>query len=260
MKPQLLYRVESCASCGRCAELCPESAIVLKDGIAHTDRSHCTACGVCVASCAGKARSIAGEYLSSAEVYSEIATDRMFYESSGGGATLSGGEVLSQPDFAADILRLCKENGIHTAVETSGYADWSVVRQVVEHADLILYDIKHMDSISHMNGTGVPNDRILFNARAIRRESGKPVTVRIPIIPGFNDDGKNLLATAAFVFNELGADTAVELLPYHRLGEGKKVQLEEAPADFPSETPDDLEMEKARNIFINAGLAAKIGG
>lgn len=260
MKPRLLYRVESCTACGRCVEVCPKGAIMIRDGIAHTDRSACIACGTCVASCAGKARSIAGKFMSPREVYDEVATDRMFYESSGGGVTLSGGEVLSQPGFASDVLRLCKDNGIHTVIETSGYANWSVVKHVVESADLVLYDIKHMDTIAHMDGTGVPNDRILSNVRAIRRELGKPVTIRIPLIPGFNDSEKNLRATAAFVAGELGTDTSVELLPYHRLGEGKRVQLEEDKAGFTAVPPDELVMEKAKDIFISNGLAAKIGG
>jgi pyruvate formate lyase activating enzyme len=260
MKPQLLFRVESCVACGLCVEVCPQGAVATADGIAHTDRSKCTACGLCVASCAGKARSVAGKYMTSGEVFDEVVTDRMFYDNSGGGVTLSGGEVLSQPEFAADILRQCMESGIHTAIETSGFANPDIVREVVKWADLVLYDIKHMDTIAHMHGTGVPNDRILRNVRTIRRELGKPVTIRIPLIPGYNDSESNLRATAVFVVNELGSDTAIELLPYHRLGEGKRVQLEEMHGDFSAVPPDDDAMEKARMVFIDIGLAAKIGG
>jgi pyruvate formate lyase activating enzyme len=260
MKPQLLYRVDLCAACGHCVALCPEHAIEMRKGYVHTDRQLCVSCGRCVDTCDAKARSIVGNFMTAPEVYGEIETDSMFYEESGGGATLSGGEVLSHPEFARDILKLCRSNGIHTAVETSGYAAWETVRYVMEYVDLVLYDIKHMDSIEHMNGTGVPNDRILSNIRAIRKKLGKKVTIRIPVIPGYNDSEKNLRANALFIANELGVETAVELLPYHRLGEGKRSQLEEGQEPFSSTPPDEAHMKKAMGFFTDMGLAGKIGG
>lgn len=259
IKPQLLFRQESCVGCGSCVPVCPKGAIRLEGGKAKTDRSVCDACGACVATCPAEARSVAGKLLSSDEVCGELAKDALFYEDSGGGATLSGGEILAQAAFAREILELCGRRGIHTAIETSGYAPWETVRDVAGAADLVLYDIKHLDSGAHLRGTGVPNELILSNLIRIKKDLGKTVVVRIPVLPGYNDGDDNLEATADFVLRELGGETAVSLLPYHRLGEGKRTQLEEE-SGFSAIPPDNDLMQRAEAIFVAKGLAAGIGG
>lgn len=259
LKPQLLFRAESCVACGACVEACPKGAVRLEGGLARTDRSVCDACGDCVAACPEEARSVAGRLMGAEEVCAELAKDSMFYEGSGGGATLSGGEVLAQPEFAREILRLCRERGIHTAIETSGFAPWETMRSVAEYADLVLYDVKHMDSAAHKAGTGVPNELALSNLVRLKREMGKALTVRVPVIPGYNDGEANLEATAEFTARELGPGAEACLLPYHRLGVGKRLQMEE-DGGFSAEPPDSEFMQRALAIFVAKGLAARIGG
>lgn len=225
-----------------------------------TDRLLCTACGECVAGCPAEARSIAGRKVTAQEVFRRVAADRIFYDESGGGMTLSGGEALMQPAFATNLAKLCREAGIHTAVETCGYASWETVAGLLEQIDLVLYDFKHMDSEMHRQSTGVANELILANARRIVHELRKPMLARIPIIPGYNADPQNLAATARFVAEELDPAIRVHLLPYHRLGEGKRQNLEQATVDFTSQPPDLVELSQMQAIFTAYGLETQIGG
>lgn len=197
--------------------------------------------------------------MSAEEVCAELSKDSIFYSDSGGGASLSGGEVLAQPGFAREILRLCRERGIHTTIETSGFASWETVLAVTEYADLILYDLKHLDPIAHKYGTGVSNELVIANLIRLHRESGKSLVIRVPVIPGYNDSEENLRATARFIRCELGPDSAVSLLPYHRLGVGKRIQLEESEG-YSAEPPDTINMRRAEAYFIAEGLATQIGG
>lgn len=159
-----------------------------------------------------------GKIVSANEVFEEVSKDAIFYERSGGGVTLSGGEPLAQPEFALSILKLCKDAGIHTAVDTCGCASWETMERVLEYVDLVLYDLKHMDPLEHEKATGVSNNLILDNARKICHESRSSLMIRIPIIPGFNDSLENMKSTAAFILKDLNASISIHLLPYHRLG------------------------------------------
>jgi len=154
--------------------------------------------------------------MTSKEILEEVIKDIPFYRRSNGGVTLSGGDPLVQIDFASEILRLCKEKEIHTAIETSGFADWDDFKTLLEYTDFVFFDIKHMDSKKHKYGTGVGNEKILENLRKISNLN-KNIVIRIPIIPGFNDSVENIEKTAKFVKN-LKNIRKIELLPYHRLG------------------------------------------
>jgi pyruvate formate lyase activating enzyme len=257
-RPQLFFDTRKCAGCGACVEVCPASASALADGRSHTDRSLCHGSGHC-AVCPQEARALTGRKVTAGEAFDEAADDAIFYQDSGGGITLSGGEPLAQPEFSSALLRLCRGNGIHTAVNTCGYASWPVVGSVFQLADLVLYDIKHMDPDLHKAGTGVSNDLILENARRIRHDLRVPMRIRVPVVPGVNDSEENIKATARFVAEELGVSTPIHLIPYHRLGSAKYDLLGMPPAPS-SSSPTAAQMEKLRVAAAGFGLDAVVGG
>lgn len=257
--PQLLYYREKCTGCGRCADVCAFKSIEIMDRKAVNDREKCTGCGQCAAVCPVKAREIVGRCMSIEEIMEEVLSDRMFYESSGGGVTFSGGEPLVWADILVKLIRACKEEGIHTAIETSGYGQWDCIRPVFEAVDLVLYDLKAMDSSLHYQLTGVSNEEILDHARKICHELKKPMVIRIPVVPGCNDSEDNIRKTAAFIKEELDPGFMVNLLPYHNLGTAKEERLEWTNIQkfvFPEENT----MEKIKSRMEEAGLVVRIGG
>jgi len=169
--------------------------------------------------------------------------------------TLTGGEVLAQPAFAAAVLAYCHENQLNTAIETCGYGPEEAFQEILAHTDLVLYDLKHMDPQRHLWGTGVDNVRILENLKLVSR-LGLPVIVRTPLIPGYNDSEENITAMAAFITAYLPTCQEVNLLPYHKLGESKKEQLEET-IDFTAVPPQPAEVEHLLGILRDKGIQAK---
>jgi pyruvate formate lyase activating enzyme len=201
-----------------------------------------------------------GKSITAAEVFREVEEDEIFYAESGGGVTLGGGEPLAQPLFARSILRLCKSAGFHTALDTSGYAEWTVVRSILEFVDLLLLDFKHMDSVEHYRKTGVPNELILENARRIHTEGAIPVRARVPVIPGWNDSMSNIEATARFIAGDLDRSVPVHLLKFNRLGGGKFERLGREYACNHLEPQSGDRMHELKRIFEAHGLKAVIGG
>ncbi len=260
LKPELYFIADKCRGCGVCVDLCPEQAISVDSGIARTDRIRCTACGACVPGCPFEARKIAGTSMTVDDVIREIEGDTPFYAESGGGITVSGGEALSQPAFAAEILKGCREKGIHTVVETSGFGAWITLRSVLENADLVLFDFKHMNEGRHVEGTGVSNRTILENAVKIRNDLGISLTARMPVIPGYNDSEENVSAMAEFIASRLKPPVEVHLLPYHAMGEGKREHIGRTGGGFKSETPSAGRMHELKELVESYGLSARIGG
>lgn len=256
-----MYDERRCTHCLACFAACEEGALWLADRagrrippqemaffrdfpeqIGHRafQPERCRRCGRCAERCFASALEMAGRELTVEEAYAELECDRPFYEQSGGGVTLSGGEPLAQPLFVRELLATCKAGGLHTALDTTAHSRWSLIEPALQHTDLVLLDLKVMDPARHRQYTGVDNALIRGNARAIaalmagRTPGGWPlahtgVWVRVPLIPTLNDDEENLCATAAFVREEMvGAVRRVELLGYHQLGEAKLRRLRRA--------------------------------
>jgi pyruvate formate lyase activating enzyme len=257
LQPQIMFDHSQCVSCLACIDQCPNKAISFESGKVKTDRNLCTGCGACVPHCLVEARSLIGEWKTVDEVYEEVAKDQLFYASSGGGITLTGGELLFQPAYSRNILKKCKENGLHTAIETCGYAKWDVLKGILEYVDLVLYDLKHMNSEEHKKCTGVGNELILENLSRISTELKIPIIVRTPIVPDYNDSDENMHMMGAFLSEKIPTCTEVNLLPYHNMGEGKKEQLEKGLSDFSSRSPSVHEMEHLLSILMSYNLKAK---
>jgi pyruvate formate lyase activating enzyme len=221
--PEVLLSKDKCTACGRCVEACPAGAARLSDGGATIDRDRCLGCGQCVEACPNSARSLAGRRVPVDEVVREVLKDRTFYENSGGGVTLSGGEPTMQFEFVSALLRKLKSEGLHTALDTCGYVSRPLLEKLLEFTDLVLFDIKCIDSDKHFEAAGVRNDIILENFKSVYHR--KPVTIRVPLIPQFNDTIEEVTAIARFVKKEAGT-LDIDLLHYNSMGEIKYRQLE----------------------------------
>ena len=253
--PVLLYRANRCVLCGTCVETCPQSGISI-NGVATTDRAKCDVCGECAEVCFYGAREVSGKEMTISEVLAEIERDVPFYDQSGGGVTFSGGEPLLQHRFLAALLVECKKRAIHTVVDTSGFAAWEVIERIRGEVDLFLYDLKMMDAVRHKQYTGVSNERILENLWRLA-ESGSQIFVRIPLIPGINDDTENLAQCATFIA-ELPNITGIELMGYHDIAAAKYEALGQ---DYPlpdTVPPTEAEMHVAARFFEEKGLRVKV--
>ncbi len=253
VKVQVLWDQKKCEQCMHCLHACPCQAISLVGENIHIDHKQCSACAKCVDECPHKALKTEGEHKTVQEVLDVVLQDIDFYEESGGGITLSGGEMLVQPVFAMELLKASKEEGLHTCVETTGFVQPEVFSKVIEYVDVVLMDLKHWDPMRHKEGTGVTNELSLMNMKyAI--QAGKDVLPRIPVIPGFNDslDDADGLAQC---LHDLGA-LRVQLLPFHQFGENKYDLLDQVYAykDISALHKDDL--EEYRNAFVAKGIDA----
>ena len=246
-KTQIMLKKSVCMNCGACVSVCPVGihSISKETGIHEVRRDiDCLGCHRCVDACSKSALSIVGETKTISELFEIIEEDRAFYEMSGGGITLGGGEVLMQPEAAANLLMVCKQEGINTAIETSGYAKLEAVLKVAEFTDLFLFDIKHMDSDKHFELTGVRNELILSNLKELLTRRYH-VRIRMPLIKGANDSKEEMEKVIQFLlpYREQKNFKGIDLLPYHKFGINKYNQLDqEYPLEGdPSMTDGDLE-------------------
>lgn len=254
---ELMLRAERCIECAACEVVCESEAITGPAADTDTDRRLCTACGACVDVCYTGAREFVGRTMTVAEVANEIERDTAFYDQSGGGVTFSGGEPLSQPAFLEELLHACRELDLHTCLDTCGYASWDVLENVWQDVDLFLYDLKLMDDTRHRQVTGVSNRPILSNLRRLDK-LGHRVVLRVPIVPGFNDDVDNIQALGRFSAG-LRSLAHIELLSYHRTGRDKYERLEKA---FPTpgvQPPSDECMAHIARRLREFGLTVTVG-
>jgi pyruvate formate lyase activating enzyme len=266
LKPELQVFPQKCIGCGACLEVCPNEAHVMTEEGKQFIRERCEGCGACADVCYAGALVLVGERVSVDDVLEEVLADRAFYESSGGGVTLSGGEPTLQMDFAYEILSRSREAGLHTAIETNAHCRWEDLERLLTVTDLVMTDIKHMDSEVHREAVGVSNERILENHRRLMK-TDKPVIFRTPVIPTVNASDEAIDAIAAYI-RELGEIRAeagseggmprLELLPFHKLASDKFRSLD---LDYQAEdltAPDKeamaawVEVARAHGIDVEA--------
>ncbi len=252
-KLQILWDKEKCIGCKTCIDTCPAKAISHREGNIHVDASLCHRCLTCISHCPHQALKAEGKTKTVEDVLDICLQDEAFYEESGGGVTLSGGEALMQPDFAISLLQALKDRHIHTAIETTGYARPEIFHNVTDLADLLLFDIKHWDENKHREGTGVSNRTILDNMKSAIA-SGKNVLPRLPVIPGYNNSPKDAEGFTHRLL-EVGAKE-VQLLPFHQFGEKKYDMLDKAYAYTDVPALHEKELEDFLQIFIEHGIHA----
>jgi pyruvate formate lyase activating enzyme len=256
-RPQLAFFAEKCIGCGRCLVVCPEGVHEkLADGSRVFHRERCAVCGKCAAECCSGALVVEGREMTVDEAVEELSRDRPFYETSGGGITLSGGEPMAQADFSVAVLDRCRGAGMHTCLDTSGQASWSDLERALTFTDLVLYDFKLADPERHRRATGVDNGLILENLQRIGAR-GMPVEIRIPVVPGVNDDAANASETSSFL-RGIPSITRVTLLGYHRFGEAKYDRLGRAYRLTGTEPPPRERMEEFAAPLRSAGLEVTI--
>ena len=230
---QMMFYKDKCTGCGKCREVCPNHL------------QSCDFCGKCELYCPAEARKICGREYTPAEVLAEVIKDKAFYDNSGGGVTFSGGECMLQLDFLCEILKKCKSEGIHTAVDTAGNVPWKSFEKILPFTDLFLYDIKAFGAELHRKGTGVSNELILENLKNL---SGRAdIIVRIPVIGGYNDNDEEIRQIADFL-KQIKIIKA-ELLPYHAMGEHKYTALGRNPESF--NVPNKNFMNRSQQLFLS---------
>lgn len=244
---EILFYPGRCLQCGRCLAICP-SGHPLADGRIQYRREACNLCLRCADACPSEALSVCGREMSGQDVFGEISKDRDYYAASGGGVTFSGGECLLQPDFVAETAGLCRKAGIHTAVESAFCVRWEDIERIRAQIDLFIIDIKHHDSAVHRKLTGRSNALILANLRRLAALQAD-ILIRIPLIPGVNDDDQNLIATAGLV-NSLGdAVRGVELLKYNNLAAGKYAALDRPMIQYADAAQDDQTLLRKNELL-----------
>ena len=258
--PEITLNKDRCIGieCGRCVAVCPTNAIAVQaNEKISINWSLCNNCGECVEICPARAIKLFGERMSVNDIVKVVEEDDAFYWRSGGGITISGGDPLSQPDFVHDLLKVCRKRGIDTAVEIGGHASWEAVEKVCRYANLIFYDIKHLDPIKHETLTGFSNELVLGNIKKIARHFPEtPIIARTPVVPGFIDSEEDIKAIADFLCG-VESVTEYELLPYHGFGEPKYYQLGREYPLSELKPPSQEQMEKLKKIAQKVGVGCK---
>jgi len=256
---EFMWWKERCMGCRDCQNACPNGAISFPDDSFVLDKSKCDFCGVCVESCYSQALKLVGEKMTVTQVIKEIEKDMAFYDESGGGASLSGGEPLLQPDFSHNLLKACKELGIHTAVDTCGHTDSDAILKISKYTDLFLYDLKVINDQKHIKFTGVSNKLILENLKKLSQNQ-KRIIVRFPLVPGFNDDEKDISEIGEFI-SSLNIVKELSILPFHKAGMEKSKRLNK-PEELNSHnhSPSDETLSEVGKRLKAFGLKIQIGG
>lgn len=255
---EMMFQAKRCIRCGACEAVCTHGAISQNGNLVSTDEEKCTLCGACVESCYAEAREMVGQEMTVAQVMAEIERDVIFYDESGGGVTFSGGEPLLQPDFLLALLQDCKNREIHTTLDTCGYVRWETLDRVRGLVDLFLYDLKLMDGAKHREFTGAPNDPILKNLQMLAAR-GHDIILRMPIVPGINDDEENIRHTGQFAAALPGL-ARMNILPYHRTAADKYHRLKMDYTLSQIRPPSNERMAEIAQMLRGFGLEVRIGG
>jgi pyruvate formate lyase activating enzyme len=255
-QPELIFKKNDCIRCGKCIAVCKQQALSVNNTF-FVDRERCIQCGACTQVCPTQALEMKGKRMTIADVMRELQKEENLYRRSGGGITLSGGEPLAQPEFARELLKACKERGWHTAIETTGFTTPEVIADVFPYVDLALADIKAINPTVHQENTGMGNTQILENL--LRISFLTKVIVRIPVIPGVNDNTGEIHQIAEFARLMSSVDT-IHLLPYHEYGENKYNLLGRI---YPMGDPESIaesKMETLKKEVESLGFSCHIGG
>lgn len=254
LKSEPAYWQDRCKSCGHCVALCPNHALFLENHKVSRNLNLCLACGKCAEACPNQAQEMLGYEVSPEHIAEKVMLDKAFYEHSGGGVTITGGEPTLQKDFLLAVLGLLKKSGVHTAIETSGQFGPELLPRLLEKTDLFLFDLKHIDSETHKKNTGAGNETILKNFLEILAKAGsKRVIPRIALIPGFNTDQKSIAGLAGFLKSS-GYQGLVHLLPYHGWAKGKYQRLSRTDFGPDLQKISDQELEKIVKTFFENGF------
>jgi len=254
--PELVVYPMRCIHCGLCVPECPLDAISVTDETVSVDRSLCNNCGKCTEVCYSEALQVLGKSMTIREVVDEVAKDSAFYKRSGGGVAVSGGEPLLNPGYITKLLRALKEEDINVGIDTCGYVPWENIEQPLPYIDYFLWDLKHMDAETHLELTGVSNELILSNARAVS-ERNVPLYVRMPIIPGYNDSEENIRATCEFA-RDLTSLVEMHIVPLHHLGKARYDSLDRSyPINDIPLIPNDV-LDYMKRLVESYGLKCVI--
>ena len=256
--PELKVTYDKCDGCGRCESLCPQKALTVQDGKVAVNRKACSVCGQCADFCWTGALEPFGRYYTVDEMFQFLQRDASFYASSGGGVTIGGGEATWHPNFVLPLMRKLHAAGIHVAIDTCGYVDTPEGIQILKEADLLLFDIKGMDPVRHMENTGVSNELIWRNLRMLG-DMGKDIIIRMPIIPGYTDNDEEI-RQAAEALSQIRSIRRVDILPVHQFG---RVKYEQIGMDYvldPTLKIPEERQQKLKQLFESYGFETQLGG
>lgn len=259
-REELMYNEEKCTGCMACMNICHKRAISKEENHVVTDRSKCDLCKGCIDCCVNNAREIVGKEYTVAQLIKEVEKDKMFYEESNGGITLSGGEVMTQNmDYIEELLRKLKKKGYNIAIDTCGQAPYENYERVLNYVDTFLYDVKLMDNEKHIKYVGKSNEVIIDNLKKLS-EAGANINIRIPLVEGINTDDESIEEIIKFLKENVSVQK-INLLPYHNTGKSKYERLQKVYEGTDFKAPSDDRLEEIKKRFENAGfINIKIGG
>ena len=252
--PELSFSVRKCSLCGRCFEMCPARAV--ENGVLKLEREKCEGCGKCTEVCLNGANEIIGKEMTSEQVLEEVLKDKMFYDTSGGGLTVTGGEPSYQADFTMELLKLSKEAGISLAVETCGTGSRDFYKKAADLGTTFLFDIKCIDPALHRRLTGADNAHIMSNLCYLM-DRGADVIIRLPLVPDCNDSDADIILLASFLEKNKGRYRYAEIMPYHVLGAGKTENIGKRSA-YVHENAGETEISRWRSLFSTCGIDIKV--
>lgn len=252
--PTLSFENRKCSSCGRCLAVC--SARTIENGTLKIDREKCVKCGKCVKNCLNDANEIIGKEMTASEVFGEVMKDKMFYDTSGGGLTVTGGEPSYQADFTLELLSLAKDAGISLAIETCGIGSRDFYEKVADLGTTFLYDIKCIDPVRHKELTGADNSHIIANLKHLM-DRGADIIIRLPLVPDCNDSDPDIAKLTEFLNRNKGRYRYAEIMPYHTLGIGKSEKLG-TTATYIHDSASDEEISRWTSLFNSHDIDIKI--